>query len=83
MAAEFYEVLLRWQASGPDPHVREWLEKQGLTAIPMKAGTLTVASPSQIEELFGVSVEAVVCLHSKPRLEAKCDLLRRQTVSQH
>lgn len=58
MAADFYEVLLRWQPSGPDPHVGEWLERQGLTAIPMKAGTLTVASRSQIEKLFGVSVEA-------------------------
>jgi hypothetical protein len=59
MAAEFYEVLLRWQPSGPDPHVREWLEKQGLTAMPMKAGLLTVATPSQIEKLFGVSAEAL------------------------
>ena len=59
MAADFFEVLLRWQPSGPDPHVREWLERQGLTAMPMKAGMLTVATRSQIETSFGVSGEAV------------------------
>jgi hypothetical protein len=59
MAGDFFEVLLKWTPSGADPHVREWLEGQGLTAIPMKAGMLTVASRSQIENSFGVSVEDV------------------------
>jgi hypothetical protein len=56
MAGEFFEVLLKWTPSGTDPHVREWLEGQGLTAMPMKAGMLTLASRSQIEKSFGVSV---------------------------
>ena len=57
VAGDFYEVLLKWTPSGADPHVREWLEGQGLTAMSMKAGMLTLASPSQIEKSFGVSVE--------------------------
>ncbi len=27
MAGNFFEVLLKWAPSGPDPHVREWLER--------------------------------------------------------
>jgi hypothetical protein len=59
MAGGFFEVLLKWTPSGADPRVRDWLERQGLTAMPMKAGMLTVASRSQIEKSFGVSVEDV------------------------
>jgi hypothetical protein len=57
MAGDFFEVLLKWTPSGADSHVREWLERQGLTAMPMKAGMLTLASRSQIEKAFGVSLE--------------------------
>jgi hypothetical protein len=57
VAGEFYEVLLKWSPAGADPRVREWLERQGLTAMPMKAGMLTLASPGQIEKSFGVSLE--------------------------
>jgi hypothetical protein len=56
MAGGFYEVLLKWSPAGADPHVREWLQRQGLTAMPMKAGMLTIASRDQIEKAFGVSV---------------------------
>jgi hypothetical protein len=59
MAGEFFEVLLKWSPSGADPRVRDWLERQGLTAMPMKAGMLTVVSRGQIETSFGVSVEDV------------------------
>jgi hypothetical protein len=58
VAGDFYEVLLKWTPSGADPRVGEWLEGQGLTAMSMKAGMLTLASPGQIERSFGVSVES-------------------------
>jgi hypothetical protein len=57
VAGDFYEVLLKWTPSGADPRVGEWLEGRGLTAMSMKAGLLTIASPGQIEKSFGVSVE--------------------------
>lgn len=57
VAGDFYEVLLKWTPAGADPRVRDWLERQGMTAMSMKAGLLTIASPGQIEKSFGVAVE--------------------------
>ena len=74
--SDFFEVLLKWTPSGADPHVREWLEGQGLTAMSMKAGMLTMASPGQIEKSFGVSVEGV-----QPPLELPVPEELRSSVS--
>lgn len=76
VAGGFYEVLLKWSASGADPRVREWLEGRGLTAMSMKAGMLTLASSSQIEKSFGVSVEGV-----RPPLELPVPEELRSSIS--
>ncbi len=76
MPGDFFEVLLKWTPSGADPRVRDWLERQGLTAMSMKAGMLTIASPGQIEKSFGVSVEG-----AQPPLELPVPEELRSSVS--
>ena len=76
VAGDFYEVLLKWGASGADPRVRQWLEARGLTAMSMRAGMLTLASPGQIEKSFGVSIEG-----AEPPLELPVPEELRSSIS--
>ena len=57
MADEFIELILIWAALGPHAQTREWLEKQGLTVMPMKSGLLITGSQRQIEKVFRVSLD--------------------------
>lgn len=56
MTDEYVELFLKW-AKGESPEVKSWLERKGLSTIPMKDGLLVSGSRDQVEKAFAVSLE--------------------------
>jgi hypothetical protein len=64
MNGDFIEALLLWNEKGSSDSVSQWLQKHGLTSIPMKTGLLITGTSKQFENVFSVDLK-----HTEPPLE--------------
>ena len=54
---DYIELFLKWKGSGESPQIKAWLQKNGLSVLPMKHGLLITGGRQQIEKVFSVSLE--------------------------
>jgi hypothetical protein len=54
---DYIELFLKWTGSGESQQTKTWLQKNGLSMLPMKQGLLITGSRQQIENVFSVSLE--------------------------
>ena len=54
---DYIELFLKWKGSGESPQIKAWLQKNGLSVLPMKHGLLITGGRQQIEKVFSVSLK--------------------------
>lgn len=54
---DYIELFLKWKESGENRQAKAWLQKNGLSMLPMKNGLLITGSRDLIEKVFSVSLE--------------------------
>ena len=59
MTDDFVQLFLKWSSAGEHPEVKAWLERNGLSSMPMKQGLLVTGNRQRIEKAFAVSLENV------------------------
>ncbi len=52
MVTDYLEAVLLWSEGGPSPRAAQYLERYGLTILPMAAGLLISGDRRQFEEAF-------------------------------